>query len=159
MQPHAGLRARAGDRRDRVDRRGRRRADGGDHGAGVVEAERFGPEAELVVDRRLAKLEPEQPDRAGGCGMRLLRGDDDRAAGMRVTCRRKDGDRRGGRGVLDVAVPFARKSQSSASQPSTTSSSSVSAGDVRQTKPTAFIVAASSSARIPAPSPTSRSTP
>ena len=72
MEPHARVGARVRNRRHRIDGGGRGSAYGCDDSGRVGQIERRGVEAELVVDRNLARLEPKQPRRALDGRMRLL---------------------------------------------------------------------------------------
>ena len=72
-----------------------------------------------------------------------------RRSGLRAARGTERGERRGRGGVLDVTVPLAGRPSSCPIHESVSSSSSVTAGDVRQSMPLAFSVAVSSSARMP----------
>ena len=154
VEPHALGGAAVGERGDRVDRRRGRRPDRRDERAGVGQVDELGPHRERVVAGHRAELELEQPRRLGGRRVRVL-GADDHPATRRGGARcRERGDEPARRACPRCGRAARSGSPSrSASQASVTSSSSWSAGEVRQRIPTWFSPAASSSARIPGSEP------
>ncbi len=108
MQPCARIRTEVGDRRDGIDRGGRRGADGRDHSRGVGQVERVRAKPEVAVGRRLPELEPEQLGCFVDGRVRVLRADDHVPACC-LAGRRERGDCRSRRGVLDVTVPASRE--------------------------------------------------
>ena len=111
VQPDAVLLARVSNRRDGVDRGGRRGADRRDHRARVGQVERVGPEPERLVGRCLPHLEPQEPARLLDGRVRMLRADDDGVVGPCLARRSQPGDRRDRRAVLELAVPAGREAQ------------------------------------------------
>src|SRR6266542_2160842 len=107
VQPDPCLRARLGNRRDRIDRRRGSCAHRRDHRANAVELERLRPQPELRVDRNLAQLEPDQLARAVDRRVRLLRAEHE--AGLDLPSRRQRAQRRLRRTLLQVSVPAGRQ--------------------------------------------------
>ena len=110
VQPDAYRLARIRKGRHRIDGSRGRRADGGDQGGRIGEIECGGVQAELVVQRHLARLEAEQPRSSFDRRVGLLGADNDLAA-VRPSRGRERGDRGDGRRVLDMAVPPGRKAE------------------------------------------------
>ena len=142
-----------GDRRERVDRRGGRRPDRRDDRGDVVELQR----ARRAGGTRRRPGSCAAPCRASG---RPCRRRSARARSRRRRCGRSCAARRSARRASTSrrcprCARASRPAARSAARPSrtTSSSSSVEAGAVRQRKPTEFSVAASSSARIPGSEP------
>ena len=109
VQPDACLVAAARELAHGIDRRRGGRADGRDDRGRIVERE-VGEHPELVVDRRLAVLEPEEPrrllDAKFACSDATTT-----PPGLTRARRGERGDRRGRRRVLDVPVPAARQAE------------------------------------------------
>ena len=78
--------------------------------AASVRSSALGVQAELVVQRHLARLEAEQPRGSLDRRVRLLRANDD-AAAVRRPRGGEGSDRRDGSRVLDVAVPPGREAE------------------------------------------------
>ena len=110
----------------------------------------LGPQPELVVDRHLAQLEPEQPRRLVADRVRVLRADEDVAVGMQRPRATTTAASTPVEAVSSMwPVNPSGRPTSCRNQSSVSSSSSCSAGDVRQRIPTWLSPAMSSSASTP----------